>query len=27
MAVAWLVLERMGSALPRVVWKRLGWAR
>jgi putative peptidoglycan lipid II flippase len=27
MAVAWLVLERMGSALPRVVWKRLGLAR
>jgi putative peptidoglycan lipid II flippase len=26
-AVAWLVLERMGSALPRVVWKRLGLAR
>ena len=25
--VAWLVLERMGSALPRVVWKRLGLAR
>jgi putative peptidoglycan lipid II flippase len=26
-AVAWLVLERTGSALPRVVWKRLGLAR
>ena len=26
-AVAWLVLERTGSALPRVVWKRLRLAR
>jgi putative peptidoglycan lipid II flippase len=26
-AVAWLVLERMGSELPRVVWKRLGLAK